>query len=747
LKPTFFFYSFVCATLLIVLTAGVTRGQVHKGIIHVTDNKSNEPVAFANVCFEGLKTGFKKYGLTSIEGKASNEAREVSAIIVSYVGYTTFRDTIHPGQSLEIKLEPSVLNMDEVVVTAQYSPEKADKSIYRVEVINSRQIEMKGATNMADLLKDQSAMHVTQRGTLGTTLQIQGLTGENIKFLTDGIPMVGRLNGNFDLNQINLNNTDHVEVIEGPMSVIYGSNAIGGVINIITRENKTSLLNTSVNAYYESVGVYNFDASVSIGGKKHGFSIDAARDFFGGYAYDNTSRIQDFKPKRQYLADGYYAYHSKKIKLKLAGDYFNELLLDKGDYTDRYGETATDNEYKTIRYTGRMDAAIILPRMHFINILASYSSYERYMQAYAKDFTVPNSIPLNNPDGQDTTGIQSYTARATFAKNNPEKKFNYQAGGDLNVEGGEGKRILNKYQQIGDYAAFLSLSWNPVKVLSLQPGARFIYNTKYKAPLVYAFSAKWSLTNELNLRCSYARGFRSPDIKELYLEFKDVIHDVQGNDSLKAEKSHNFNLNLKYNKEKTKVAWSGELSGFFNMVSNQIVLVQVHDITYKYFNVQKYRTLGFTGAAAFSLYPQLQFTAGISETGVSGSASGNDKLSSFDYGTDVTVTGSYHFLKPELTLSLFYKYSGKNPIFQVTDSNKVQIGHLYPYHSMDFTIAKGFYRNWIRLSMGVKNIFDVKIVQKTGIAGAAHEGSTEGENVGWGRTYFLKLSFNLDKYK
>ena len=258
----------------------VTAGYGQKAFIRVIDQKSHEPVAFAHVCFEGLKSGSPRYSLTSIEGSVPNEIKENSRIAVSYMGYATYNDTIKPGQSLDIQLVPKVLNMDEVVVTGQYTPERADKSIYKIDVINSRQIEQKAANNMADLLKNQSNMRVTQDGVLGTSLKMMGMSGENVKFLQDGVPLIGRMNGNFDLNQINLNNTDHVEVIEGPMSVIYGSNALAGVINIITKENKASLLNATANAYLESVGQYNFDGSLSFNRKQHGFSIDGGQLFW-----------------------------------------------------------------------------------------------------------------------------------------------------------------------------------------------------------------------------------------------------------------------------------------------------------------------------------------------------------------------------------------------------------------------------------------------------------------------------------
>ena len=68
-------------------------------------------------------------------------------------------------------------------------------------------------------------------------MSVQGLSGENVKILIDGVPVVGRLNGNVDLSQINLTNIERVEIVEGPLSVNYGTNALAGTINLITKKN------------------------------------------------------------------------------------------------------------------------------------------------------------------------------------------------------------------------------------------------------------------------------------------------------------------------------------------------------------------------------------------------------------------------------------------------------------------------------------------------------------------------------
>lgn len=738
--------------LLVLLTWERSHGQ--QVFIAVTDQKSGEPVAFAHVCFEALGGTEKKYCLTSIDGKAPNEVKSPSQVAISYMGYETWIDTINPGEAVTVKLKPRVLNMDEVVVTAQYTPERADRSIYKVDVINSRQIELKAATNMADLLKDQVSMRVTQSGVLGTTLTIQGLSGENVKFLVDGVPVIGRMNGNIDLNQLNLYNVDHVEIIEGPMSVIYGSNALAGVVNIISKENKYSTLNTSGEFYTESVGVYNFNAALSMNLRKHIFSIDGGRNFFGGYdeavaGSNPESADMTYKPRRQYFFDGYYVFApTDRFRIKLGGEYFNEKIQDKGPLLPPYYETGFESWFNTVRYVGRIDLSWRFSKNYLLTTLGSYSGYDRVKTTWFIDYTTLDKIQSANPEDQDTTGIGSWVGRVVVARNNPDSRVNFQSGLDLNSESGDGKRILGNHQTIGDYAAFFSLKYDPWKVLSIQPGVRFIYNTKYSAPLVYALSVKWNLLPELAVRGSYSRGFRSPSIKELYLYFVDINHNVQGNPNLKAETSNNFNIVFNYGVEKKKTAWSAELSGFYNVIDNGIMLAQADGTLYTYFNVDKFKTLGGQCNLTFDYYPSIKISAGVAETGRKNYMDlAEQPAESYFYTTDFTVAASYRFVKPEITLSLMYKYTGKVPQFFVEDG-VVTEGYISPYNMMDLTAMKGFWQNRIKLSAGVKNIFNVKTVPAVGQAGGGGHGAGGGDlDIGWGRTVFAKLSINFNKLK
>jgi outer membrane receptor for ferrienterochelin and colicins len=734
--------------VLFLLAGPFVRGQ--QVVVKITDVKSHEPVAFANVCIEALKSGEQKHFISDLKGNVPNMVNEPSKIAVSLIGYETMFDTIFPGKNTTIYIKPTALNIDEVVITAQFAPEKADKSIYKVNVINSRQIDQKGATNLSDILKTQLNMRVEQNGVLGSSLSLHGLSGENVKFLMDGVPMIGRMNGNIDLGQINLANVDHIELVEGPMSVIYGSNALAGVVNIISKENKIARLSTHADTYFESIGTINFNAGISSNIKKHVISLEAGRNFFPGYSDNKSSRSKTWIPRRQYTADAYYIWSDQKMKIKVSGQYFNDYLVDKGNLITPYLETAFDSYFTTRRYSGTFNFDQKLPHENNVNAILSYSGYDRIKKTYFNNLTTLQKILSGNPEDNDTTTIQAITARMAFNNATPDIPLTYQFGIDMNVENGSGKRITGHRQQIGDYAGYFIFKYNPTPLLSFQPGVRAIYNTKYSAPLIYSLSAKWDAVEHISFRSSASRGFRSPAIKELYLYFVDINHNVQGNSKLGAETSYNFDFNAGFNSGGNTRNYSVEAGVYYNNISNMITLAQQGTSLYTYINVDKYKTKGGQINATYSIYPQFTIKAGLSETGryYMLNASEN-RISKFAYTTDLTSDLSYKIVKSDVIFSVFYKFTGRTPQFYVDKSEQVVEGFISNYHTMDVTSMKSFLHNRLNLSVGINNIFNNKTIEAVAGAagGSAHGGGSGSMNIGLGRTYFAKLSFVFNSYR
>jgi len=674
--------------IVVLLAVGEIYGQ--QATIKVIDALTKAPVPYASIEFSGIKSGVKKYAISDLKGTVPFTMNENCKVTITFIGYETLTDTVHPGVNATLILIPAVLNMSEVVITAQLTPEKADRSIYKVNVINSRQIELKSANNLTDLLSSESNMRISQGGVLGSSLSLQGLSGENVKFLVDGVPIVGRLNGNIDLNQLNLYNVDHIEIIEGPMSVIYGSNAIAGVVNIITKENKSASLTAFASAYLESVGVYNFNAGGSFRKKNNSFSLDLARNFFDGYSTTDTTRSMTWKPKRQYNADAYYLYSGTKTRLKLSFQFFDEMLQDKGDLQKPYYETAIDNYFHTQRQTSKVETTYTISEKRQFSLVGAYSTYVRKREVYHNDLTIPEKRLA----GGDTTSVGSILLRAWYNRNYPEQKLNYQVGFDGNLEKNEGERIEGGSQQIGDYAGFVSLKYNPVEKFSLQPGARFIYNTKYNAPIVYSLNVKYSVSPNTSIRATYARGFRAPSIKELYLDFVDINHNLHGNPDLQAESSHNVNLNFSYNREIAKAFLNTELGFFYNFVNNMIWLFQEgNDITtYTYGNISEFISRGAQFNATVSFYPRITMKGGVSHVGRkfpdNESESANN---SFHYSTDFNTLVTYNLEKFAASVSANFKYTGRFP--QLTPDGEFEGDCIEGYPSMEISLMKNFMKN------------------------------------------------------
>jgi len=736
--------------ILIMLFVGfVLHGQSQQAGIWLKDQRNNEAIAFAHVLFKPFDGSKSLTGLTDMKGYTANPLITSGIFTISYVGYHTFTDTIQPGESRQVMLRSMSINMDEVVVTGQYTPQAVDKSIFRVKVIGAREIDQKASNNLNELMATELNIRSMNDGALGSRITLQGLGGEHIKFLIDGVPVIGRMNGNIDLNQLNLYNVGHVEIIEGPMSVIYGSNALAGVINIITKENNYTSLQTNAEAYTESVGVYNVNANISLKKNRWSGSLAGARNFFGGFSVVDTSRSKRWKPKRQYNTDASLAYTYRELQARITASYFNEMLLDKGNLLSPYFETAFDNHFITNRFTTKADVKTRLFKDRYLNVLASYAYYDRVKNNYFVDLTTLDKQLTLNPEDQDTSSFDQYLLRAEFSKSTENSAFNYQLGIDLNYETGAGKRILDKEQALGDYAAFLSVKIKPALRLMLQPGLRYSYKTKYKAPLVYSLNARYELAEALSLRASYAKGFRAPSLKELYLEFVDVNHNIRGNENLEAEDSQNLNFSLRYNHEKPTYDYGAELSIFYNNINNSISLATLDATSslYTYVNVDQMITQGYQLNFNNRVYPWLEIKLGAGQTGrnqIFDQLPDNEMV----WSTDVMTQLNYLWRKTDLRFNVFYKYNGEYPEVFIGADDQVFKTTISAFHTMDLSISRQFWKNNITLQAGVKNLFDntnIDIKGDTGSGGIHTDGGTFSP-VGWGRTFFVRLNISFKQF-
>ena len=721
-------------------------------VITILNADNSKPIPYAHICTKNFNNENEKYQAADLDGKRKINIKEKTIIYVSCIGYETISDTILPGTTQKkYKLKRTGFDIEEVVVTGQYEPVAVDKSIYDIKIIGRTQIENKAANNLADLLTDELGINISHDPSTGTGIKMQGISGENVKILIDGVPVIGRMNGNIDLSQIDLSNVDHVEIIEGPMSVIYGSNALAGVINIITKENKYSKFKTGANLYYESGTTYNANTNVSFNKNKHLIYFNGGRKFFAGFDVDDTNRKMDYKPKEQYNADANYTFGTVKFKIKYKIDFFKEKLLDRSDLfgLQHYSIKGLDTWFYTIRTNNNLQINHKLTENSNYNFLAAYSYYNRKKHTYIKDMTNLETQLTTGSTDHDTTKFDAIITRYVYNYVPENINVNFHAGFDFNLEYGTGKRMKNNKEDIQDYALFTGIMWNILPNFVIQSGLRASYNTKYNSPLVPSFNLKYNI-KKLNIRASYARGFRAPSLKELYLYFYDSNHQIEGNEDLNAEYSHNYNLSTNYNITSGKNKFDFEIKTYYNIINNKITLAQVSPDNQLHFtnsNIGHFKSIGVEANIGYKYLPFFKIDMGFSRIGQTDSYDEDSLIFSNNFNSILT----YNFLKLNGTLSIIYKYIGEYPSHTLTSEDLLLLNIMDSYHNLDITISKKFFNNSIVISAGAKNIFDNIEISgtQTGASqsGGAH-GSTGGISslAGRGRIFFVSLKMNITKY-
>jgi outer membrane receptor for ferrienterochelin and colicins len=636
----------------------------------------------------------------------------------------------------------STRQLQELIVTGNYKPQGLDKSVIATRNLVIDRLASVGVQNVADVLKYQPNIRLQQDNILGTGLSMQGISGENVKILMDGVPVIGRQGGNIDLTQLNVQNIERIELIEGPMSVQYGTNALAGTLNIITKKKKDDGIGVNINTYAESVGHLNVGST--LGWRENGqtLNISMGRNFFNGWSNIDTSRFKDWKPKVQYFADVNYQTSIGNVKLGYSGNYFTEFILNRGRPLNPYFETAFDDKYNTTRLSNALNASFPIKNQLAVNVLVSYSNYTRTKNTFYRNLVSVSETMTENGGDQDTTQFNLFATRGTVARTKG-KTLNYEAGFDINVETGGGLRIKDKTQQIGDYAGFVSAEWRITEGVTLRPGLRASYNSTYAAPLIPSLHIRYAINNDWTARASYGSGFRAPSLKELYFFFVDINHNIQGNPNLKAERSANFNGVVNYKKAVgSDRVYKFEASTFLNNISNLISLAIISggDNAYSYVNIDQFKTYGgqVFGEATFK---NLNIGTGIALTRRENNFSNQIfNADTWEWRANATMT---NIAKTGIDANFWFKHSGKQPNFVKNEDGAIQPNFVGAYNLADAGLSRRFLKNKLNTSIGVRNLFDIRNVQAQLSSGSGHQAGSNTTALATGRTVFMKFDIKF----
>ena len=649
----------------------------------------------------------------------------------------------HNGDNnFNITLTKRIVSVDNVVVTGTASPTHRDSSLRVVRVIDRSVIEGRSSNNARDLLRNELNIKTSEDGILGSGVSINGLGGQNVKILIDGVPMIGRLDGNIDLSQIDLSNIERVEIIEGPMSVEYGTNALAGTINFITKNKSYYKVETSADVKYETTGQYTHRVNFNNNNKLGRLSIGASRVYFDGWSHDDRSidwiddfladsgRVSSWKPKLQYRADIKLIILKESWTITPSFSYFDESIENKGYPRAPYGEFAFDETYKTYRYAPAITLNKYSGNHKLWNVIFSWSKFIRHKNRLSTDLTTLNSTILSNPEANDTTLVHQVLTRGSrnFIFHSP---VSLTLGWDINRESLSGARIIDNFKEITDAATFMQLGYKK-KSSSIQLGVRKAWNSSYPPPItpsLHILHAK----GKNQWRFNIARGFRSPSIKELYFEFIDSNHNLIGNPNLDAETSHNVALGV----SRTINEGSLQINSHLSYIENMIQLVEtIGDLTYEYQNTGNVQSHGVK--VNYSNYIEsFSYDGGCSLLGLKYN---HEAL----YSTELALDVRWDMNENRTQLHFSTKRNGSVSRYFLDEEGDIIRGETDPYTFIDCNILHVFKKGQIRMTLGVHNLLDVQNINTSDMSGG-HNESSGAYMMSWGRSFILSTRWSFNK--
>ena len=689
------------------LFAGTIKGKVSLGNektempgiqVVLTDNKVRFSTD-ANGQFEipNLRKGLYKIEVSQLGYKKGY----INEILVEDVGIT----------EVEISLAESPFQLNEVVVTGSLNKHLLKDSPVITEMISQKDLRNSGTSEVGELLRNQTGIDIGTSISQTANVRLQGLRKNQVIILVDGERISGKVDDAVDINQIPVQSIERIEVVKGPMSSIYGSDAIGGVVNIITKA--------------PSKDGSSAQGSVTIGSNgRQDYTISAEHSMENLFGENKDLNLLISSGWNKYFGIDYTLddffmeipeYDRKNISLKLNANPIDNLRLDAK--TDYYQD-------KLEWYAGIFD-----PNSKYYYI--DNSTNNKFSYTISGQYTAGSTIfKLSGNESSNDHGSSEKTNTGFFVRSNvtaenistvrgqvtllPYSSSTLTLGTELNSESVNSQRILGSKKQIKNNILYAEDEWT-IDDFTLNFGARYSNNSRYGSFFAPRFSMMVKASNNLTLRGSYGRGFRSPSLLELFIDYNNagVGYTVIGEPNLQPEKSHGINVGFDYSRD--AMVWL-RVNAYYNALTNLI------DYYYKSTTspvLLSYRNISSATAKGIDLdidtHP-LETIAISLGYNYNSTLDGDGHELPFHSPHTVNLKIGYELVELNTNFNLRGRYYSRQLVKDEQTNSAAYsggnatttTGHSPTYEIVDGNFTSAIFRNF-ELSAGINNILDKKV--------------------------------------
>ncbi len=705
----------------------------------VSDQKG-EALVGANVYLQGTTMGTATLNNGSFIIKGIKEGNY--QLSISFSGYKKFRKQINITKDItgvSAILNETTGSLGEIVVTGTGTPHHIKSAPVPTELISKKIIENIAAPDFTTLMQNVSPSFDFSPGTMGSFIQLNGLGNDFIVILIDGRRIYGDLGGMNDVNRINPDNIERIEIVKGASSSLYGSEAIGGVINIITKKSKRNIY-VANNSRYSNYGTFQQQNNVDLnigrlsshtsfsykktdGWENSPYQIDSkdadedgdekdliATDAMVQNKYNDYTLSQrfDFDVSQKTSVYALAKWYEKDYKLPLAvkkyGLFRDDLSLGLG------GKIIIDDNNQLV-FEANSDR---------------FKYYYKYDKPY-KDYTENQKVLQNEQQRQDVNAkwIGKISKKQTLTLGLEMLNEKYKSEG--RVKGGEAN--------VNTFSFYYQDEISITKKLDIVAGFRIVKHQEFGAEVSPKISTLYKAGN-FNFRGTYSQGFKAPTLKELYYYYEKGTKLYLGNTDLAPQVSEYFSGGIDYHNSFITI----NLSAYDNWV-NDLIAYKTIDVSdeqlangttevKKHFNIEKARTKGA------DLLVDVKLPYGITVGGGYSYVDARDKTTNerLEYVAqnyaNVRLMYDYKWSNKALNVGLFGRYQDKK-YYDDGSAKAYQIWRLTAkqniYRIGDFDFA---------VSAGVDNLFDEVDDSPYG----SHYGT-----INPGRTFFVSVNINFTK--
>lgn len=478
------------------------------------------------------------------------------------------------------------VDMDEVVVTATRSERLLGNTAVPVTLIRQQTIRQSGSLRLHDILGEQTGLFITQG--FGRGVQMQGLSPDYTLILLDGEPLIGRMGGVLDLTRLTVGNIRKIEIVKGPSSSLYGSEALAGVINIITDGSGQRKLQADARYGRFNTADLSVDGATRIGrlrltgflnyNSTQGYSLlpNSIQKTVEPYwrLTGQQSVAYDLSERTHFRAS--FRQHHEDIVNSIVVQNLGSQLLSRGkELNNDYNITPSLSH----RFSDRVKTTL---------------------RGYASEFS---SRQLLDVAGESNRYSDRFRQR--FIRIEDQTDVSLGSSFSLNIGGGYILETVrsNRYDSLETERrntigyAFLQQEWRATDRLVFTGGVRYDHNATYASVWSPKLAVQYRPTAKLRINASVGRGFKAPDFRQLYLNFTNIaagsysvfgslvageeIRRLQADgqidqvlpafgllQDLKPETSTGVNLGLQYD---LKPGWQAKVNFFRNDIENLIL--------------------------------------------------------------------------------------------------------------------------------------------------------------------------------